>query len=29
MKCQIEIKGLDADGVMLISPADPEFDSRV
>jgi hypothetical protein len=29
MNCQIEIKGSDADGVMLISPANPEFDSRV
>lgn len=29
MSCQIDIKGSDADGVMLISPTNPEFDSRV
>lgn len=29
MNCQIEIKGSDADGVMLISPTNSEFDSRV
>jgi hypothetical protein len=29
MRCQIQVKGLDADGVMLISPTDPVFDSRL